>query len=679
VLHTLLKRGKYLQWKTKGESSVENFFRFIMVCIFILVMAGCEASVKEEPLGREHDFVEEQQTPQTETSQEAQPVQSEPEHVPEPEIPFDNYVEIPVNHYIEKIESVSDRELKVRVRDGSTYDTYYAGIDMDKKEFTKLEETEKGENQFEVVSPTGEWTLVWDRSTPGIWGVSTKTDEKKQWTKGTGDWSPVWNSDGTGFYYLHATGNSLGDGAGPEHTLARYDVASGKEEILNFERGYWGWIKWLEPDRSLIAFNGFDDVFAVKVVNLQEGIEKQIIGSTAHGYIDVAIHPTKPLLLASEHGKFNWFDDEGNEVSRSPWPFGLDDFTKKNAAYIEGENAYELPYYEVAVDGGLVGPHFFQFSPDGQHLAYLLGAIGQSIDDRIPGSKLVVSLGDSMKPDFVMEEYVRIIDYAWGPSSDRLFVAFNLDGHYDQVFVGEILIEKDFSETLHASLVQMNGDEPEFHYIIENQSSDEIILTFPTEQEFDYILWKKNAKGTMVYDYGGEKEFSESAHEKTIGPKEKLVYEIDLNSHETGTYILEAWFTSSETVPGQKYYADFHKNIEVTIDAEKEVAASTKHFKVYSPKDDEKINVDKGISFHAEIHESAIGNIQVELLEKDGTVLNRFEINQDNFFDDGVFAEWTFFALSMRFENEPKSSEGVLRISDQLSNETIELDLHFDK
>jgi hypothetical protein len=76
---------------------------------------------------------------------------------------------------------------------------------------------------------------VWSWSTPGIRGISIHTGEEIQWTKGSGDRSPLWLSDGTGFYYLHATGIELGHGAGPKHALAHYDIMTGEQKILSFD------------------------------------------------------------------------------------------------------------------------------------------------------------------------------------------------------------------------------------------------------------------------------------------------------------------------------------------------------------------------------------------------------------------------------------------------------------
>lgn len=369
-------------------------------------------------------------------------VQTKPQAEPESNVsvlPLEEYIELPPNCFVEEMEVIGEDEIKLTLRDSVTNRSYYAQIDMDTK---KMMETGNAEDHsaWEAVSPTGEWTAVWGRSTPGIWGIPADSSEKIQWTLGEGDWSPSWQSDGSGFYYLHATGNSLGDGAGPERTLAHFDIDSGKTTVLPFEKGFWGGIHWLKPDESLVAFNGFDDVFGVKIVNLSDSTEEQILDTSDFEYVDVEIHPTKGQLLVSDHGKMTWYDSQGDIVGRQDWPVDFDEYTKKNPQYAEGGNPYEQPYYEKAVNGGRIGPQRFQFSPDGRHLAYLLGAVGSSMDDKIPGVNIVVSRDDGTHPIYVLKDYARVHQFAWNPSSDRLFVVFSTDEVKGRIYIGELPI-----------------------------------------------------------------------------------------------------------------------------------------------------------------------------------------------------------------------------------------------
>jgi len=351
-----------------------------------------------------------------------------------PGFPIKAYVELPSHHYVEEMKPLNDREVLVTVREGNTGERLEYRVDMEARTVTVLGEV-PDKTGFERASPIGEWTAVWDRETPGIWGVSARTGEKVQWTRGEDDWSPIWRSDGSGFYYLHDTGEDLGDGAGPVHALAYYDIRTGDEKILPFERGYWGRISWLDPDRSILAYNGFDDAIAVKVVNLQDQTEKQILNVYIGEMVDIAEHRAKSRLLVSRNGWFIWYDGKGNEIERVTWPDGLDEYTKKSPRYTKVEDA-DRPYYELT--GGLVRimPHLFRFSPDGNRLAYLLGVDGESIDDPMPGTRIVVSRDDGREPAFVTPNYARIGRLEWAPSGGRLFVAFNVDDARDRHYVG---------------------------------------------------------------------------------------------------------------------------------------------------------------------------------------------------------------------------------------------------
>ena len=354
----------------------------------------------------------------------------------------DGYVILPPNHYYRGMKVLNDREEALSLFVDPDSRPFEARIDMLENKLVEYGRTEDEYSRWKRVSPNGEWTAVWDRTTFGIWGVSAATDEKIQWTTGEGDWSPVWLSDGSGFYYLYDTGKDMGDGAGPEHTLAYYDIATGEQTVLSFGKGFWGSINWLEPDHSLVAYNGFDDVFALKVVDLQAGTEKQLLDTSDFYYVDTDVHPTKPLVLISEHGGFTWYDSKGNEASQIPWPSDMDEFTRKNPAYAEGGDPYHNPYYDKAIGGGAVGPSQMSYSPDGQHLAYWLGAIGWSSDDKVPGARLVISRDDGTEPVYVTEQYMRVLSYDWSPDSERIFVTYQKEEATDRLYLKTIDLTK---------------------------------------------------------------------------------------------------------------------------------------------------------------------------------------------------------------------------------------------
>lgn len=350
------------------------------------------------------------------------------------DLPIKEYVELPLHQYVEGMKALNDREVLVTARERASGQTYEYRVDMEARTVTALGEI-PDRTGFERTSPTGEWTAMWDWETPGIWGVSARTGEKVQWTKGEIDWSPIWRSDGSGFYYLHDTGERLGDGAGPKHALAYYDLGTGKQEVLPFQQGYWGYLAWLDPDRSIVAHNGFDDEIAVKVVNLQDKTEKQILRAYHMDWVAVEEHPAKSRLLISRNGWFIWYDGKGNEIERVAWPDGLDEYTRKNPQYTKEDDA-DRPYYELTGGYARIMPHLFRFSPDGNRLAYLLGVDGESIDDPMPGTRIVVSRDDGREPAFVTPNYARIGRLEWAPSGGRLFVAFNVDDARDRHYVG---------------------------------------------------------------------------------------------------------------------------------------------------------------------------------------------------------------------------------------------------
>lgn len=117
---------------------------------------------------------------------------------------------------------------------------------------------------------------------------------------------------------------------------------------------------------------------------------------------------------------------------------------------------------------------------------------------------------------------------------------------------------------LESSLTKVNDDGYSFKYVVTNNSKKEATLTFNTSQEFNYILWRKDAKGTMVYDYSKDKSFKKEFHEKTLKPGDEISYEIKLSQdYEPKTYILEVYMTSNE--PEQGSPTKFHQNLEFTI------------------------------------------------------------------------------------------------------------------
>lgn len=106
-----------------------------------------------------------------------------------------------------------------------------------------------------------------------------------------------------------------------------------------------------------------------------------------------------------------------------------------------------------------------------------------------------------------------------------------------------------------------------------------------------------------------------------------------------------------------------------------EIVASTKHFNLLDPTENEILNVeDFGIM--GELHKDGV--IQVEVVDMDGNILNdHLEIDRSWFDDPHEVAEWTTFGLKMSIIMDPKTSEGLFRIIDHTSNEKIEIPVSF--
>lgn len=108
------------------------------------------------------------------------------------------------------------------------------------------------------------------------------------------------------------------------------------------------------------------------------------------------------------------------------------------------------------------------------------------------------------------------------------------------------------------------------------------------------------------------------------------------------------------------------------------MVAKTDYFKLYKPAYNETLSISDGFSFHAEIHESAIGMVDIELVDGSGNILAKTAMNQESYFDDGIFQEWTFFAMRMHMEKVPETNSGELLIRDRLSLMEIKLHVYFD-
>jgi hypothetical protein len=142
--------------------------------------------------------------------------------------------------------------------------------------------------------------------------------------------------------------------------------------------------------------------------------------------------------------------------------------------------------------------------------------------------------------------------------------------------------KEGIEELFESSLTKVEGDGYSFQYIIKNNSQKELTLTFNTSQEFNYILWRKDAKGTMVYDFSKDKSFSKRFHKKTLKSGEELAYNIELShDYEPQTYILEVYMTSNEPELGSP--TKFHQNLEFSVNKSHSVLDNNQEKDIINP------------------------------------------------------------------------------------------------
>jgi Periplasmic component of the Tol biopolymer transport system len=209
---------------------------------------------------------------------------------------------------------------------------------------------------------------------------------------------------------------------------------------LPYESGFWGYIQWLEPGVSVLAHNGFDDVVGLKIVNLQTNKEYQIVDTDDFEYLSSTIIPADNRLFISDLGTFRVYGSNGELKSDIPWPTDFDEYTAKyiaKSASQTDESVREI-YYAGGEQSARFGPSHLRFSPDGKQLAYLLGAIGESVDDKVVGTRIALANRDGSGTKLITQNYARISQFQWTPDGTAILALVTSEDDREQFYIGMI-------------------------------------------------------------------------------------------------------------------------------------------------------------------------------------------------------------------------------------------------
>ncbi len=266
------------------------------------------------------------------------------------------------------------------------------------------------------ISPNGKYLVYRDAEKGGLWGKEIDTGDTFQWTNGEWDQQPLWLPSSEGFIYLKQTNTALGDGAGYAMKLSQFSIDTQNDAPLTIETGYWGHIDWLTAGNTIVAYNGFDDVISVAVVNLTNKKKIQLIENEGIGEVEASVNIKKKELLLSMDGKLVFYNDKGEEIVTRNW---------------------------ISERDGLV-PSALTFSPDGSKLAYLTGVQGWGINDIVPGRKVIVSSYDGSEERTLTKDYIYISGLKWSPDSSALAVRIRED--IDSNYIGLIRLNENVKE-----------------------------------------------------------------------------------------------------------------------------------------------------------------------------------------------------------------------------------------
>ncbi|TLS38171.1 BsuPI-related putative proteinase inhibitor [Pseudalkalibacillus caeni] len=112
--------------------------------------------------------------------------------------------------------------------------------------------------------------------------------------------------------------------------------------------------------------------------------------------------------------------------------------------------------------------------------------------------------------------------------------------------------------SLEPSLDLMSSEKSSFvfQYQIKNQTEQVQQITFPSSQQYDYVLKDKNGDALKQYSEG--KMFTQAVKQVELAQAESMEFEIELSDLKPGTYTLEVWLTAN----GEK---DYRQSVEFDV------------------------------------------------------------------------------------------------------------------
>lgn len=103
----------------------------------------------------------------------------------------------------------------------------------------------------------------------GLWVYDMISKNSAQITEGKYDTAPIWFSDSNGVFYFRDNGKNLGDGAGNQQVMSVLDTSTKKFDDVDVDmKGKFRSARWLEQDKKLYIYAGWDDGHSYHFLNL---------------------------------------------------------------------------------------------------------------------------------------------------------------------------------------------------------------------------------------------------------------------------------------------------------------------------------------------------------------------------------------------------------------------------